>query len=129
MQPQPEHSVTQLLANWNKALPHIRAALKYCGDTHTPAHVWAMIRTGAASLYTSENSAVVTQVLDMPNGKQLHYWLAGGDLKELKQLEKTITANAKAQGIKKVSLIGRAGWVKELPGFNDAGRVLIKEIK
>ena len=65
----------------------------------------------------------------MPNGVQLHYWLAAGELEELKEMETQITNDARKRGIKRVSLIGRSGWIKALPGYADAGRILVKEIK
>ena len=123
-----EHFNTRLLDNFNKALPHIRAALKHCGDTHKPAHVWAMLVARECELYVNENSAVVTQILKMPNGDQLHFWLAGGNLSEIKKLEQDIIDQAKKNGIKRVSLVGRAGWLKELSGYKDAGRILVKEL-
>lgn len=115
-------------AKFNQALPHIEAALHNSGDTHKPLHVWTMIQTKLAELHTSKNAAVVTQILQTPTGDQLHYWLAGGDLQELQELERQITKKAKKRGIKRVSLIGRAGWVKALDGYRDAGRILTKEL-
>lgn len=87
-----------------------------------------MIQTKLAELHTSENAAVVTQILQTPTGDQLHYWLAAGNLQELQELERQITKKAKDRGIKRVSLIGRAGWVKALDGYRDAGRILTKEL-
>ena len=123
-----ENSHTQLSHSFNKARPHIEAALAHCGNTHSPEHVFSMLQAGAAKLYVGDKAAVVTQDLEMPNGVQLHYWLAAGELEELKQMETQITDAARKRGIKRVSLIGRSGWLKALPGYHDAGRILVKEI-
>lgn len=123
-----ENSHTQLSHSFNKARPHIEAALNHCGNTHSPEHVFSMLQAGVAKLYVGESAAVVTQDLTMPNGVQLHFWLAAGDLEELRRMETKITDAARKRGIKRVSLIGRSGWLKALPGYQDAGRILVKEI-
>lgn len=87
-----------------------------------------MISTQLAELRTSENAAIVTQILDTPSGSQLHFWLGGGELSEVQDLVDRKIGQAKKQGIKKASLIGRAGWAKKLPGFKEVGRILTKEI-
>ena len=72
--------------------------------------------------------AVVTQELNLPTGRQLHFWLAGGDLNELIKIEQDVEHAAKARGIRRISIIGRRGWQRKLDGFNEAGVVLTKDI-
>lgn len=113
---------------WARAEPHIAAALEHSGDTHTPQDVLEMIQRGEVNLYVGDNSAVVTQDLDMPTGKQLHFWLAGGNLNELIKIEKDVEHAAKARGIRRISIIGRRGWRKRLDGFRETGVILTKDI-
>lgn len=113
---------------WAKAEPHIKAALKHSGDTHNAQDVFAMIQNGEANLYVGANSAVVTQDLNLPTGKQLHFWLAGGDLNELIKIEQDVEQAARERGIRRISIIGRRGWRKRLEGFREAGVILTKDI-
>ena len=71
----------------------------------------------------------MTQEIDLPRGVQLHFWLAGGDLDELMEIERDIEKAAHENGIVRVSIIGRRGWRAKLDGFKEAGVILVKEIK
>ena len=114
--------------DWQAAAPHIRAALQHCGDPHTLDDVMRMVMARDAELYVGGLSAVVTQELNLPTGRQLHFWLAGGDLNELIKIERDVEHAAKARGIRRISIIGRRGWQRKLDGFNEAGVVLTKDI-
>ncbi len=46
-----------------------------------------MIEGGSATLYQRTKSTVVTQEFELPAAKQLHFWLAGGDLDDLIEAE------------------------------------------
>jgi len=116
------------LDNWDKAEPHILAALVNCGNTHAPSDVRRMIKEGTAALFVGEDSAIVTQEIDTPTGRLLHFWLAGGELEELAEMSASIETAAKAKGISRVSIVGRRGWQKALPGYREAGVILMKEI-
>jgi len=114
--------------DWQAAAPHLRAALRHCGDTHKLDDVMRMVMERDADLYVGRASAVVTQELDLPTGRQLHFWLAGGDLDELIEIERDVEHAAKKHGIRRISIIGRRGWQRKLDGFNEAGVVLTKDI-
>ena len=123
-----ENLAMQSLDEFQKCLPFIQSALDKCGNTHLPSDVFEMCKKKLAKLHAGEKSAIVTQILTMPSGRQLHFWLAGGDLDELVKMEKELVFEARKDGIKKVSVIGRAGWLKKLPNYKDAGRILVKDI-
>jgi hypothetical protein len=118
-----------LSADWQRAEPHVIAALAHAGDTHEPRDVLDMIIGGRAALWVGSECAVVTQEIDLPRGVQLHFWLAGGDLDELMEIERDIEKAAHENGIVRVSIIGRRGWRAKLDGFKEAGVILVKEIK
>lgn len=111
-----------------KSRKHLSDALKRAGDTHSVDDVIEMIENGDARLYKRKKSTVVTQEFDLPAARQLHFWLAGGDLDDLIQAEREIVEDAKERGINKVTIIGRPGWQKKLDGFRQAGVILSKEI-
>ena len=114
--------------DWRRAQPHVIAALKHGGDTHDPHDVLDMILGGSAALFVGEGSAVVAQEIKLPTGRQLHFWLAAGDLDELVEIERDVEQAARERGINKMSIIGRRGWRAKLDGFREVGVVLTKEI-
>lgn len=110
-----------------EACEHIRSALKHAGDTHSLEDVVELLNSGEAKLYCTKNSTIVTQEFEYPKAKQLHFWLAGGDLKEIIKNGREIAADAKKRGFSKVSIIGRPGWKRRLKGFRQAGVILSRE--
>lgn len=118
--------MSSLARDWPLALPHIREALAHSGDMHTPADVYQRIEAGRAELHVGNRSAVVTQ--NLSNGKHLHYWLAGGHLDELKEIERDVSAIAKARGYEKVTIAGRRGWLRSLENFEEAATIMVKTL-
>ena len=111
----------------SSARKYIQDALDHCGNTHTVDDVLQMVEDGKAQLHVGNRCAVVTQEMDFPAGRQLHYWLAGGDLKELKEIEKRVSENAKKNGCTQASIIGRRGWGKTL-GFDEMATVMARNL-
>lgn len=114
--------------DWQAAMPHLSAALRHCGDTHTLDDVMSLIVARDAHLYVGHKSAVVTQELELPTRRQLHFWLAGGDLQEIIEIERDVEKAAKAKGIRHISIIGRRGWQRKLDGFYEKAVVMTKDI-
>ncbi len=118
--------MSSLAKDWPLALPHVREALKHSGDMHTPTDVYQRIEEGRAELHVGNRSAVVTQSLS--NGKHLHFWLAGGHLDELKQIENDVSRIAKKRGFKKVTIAGRRGWLRSLKDYEEAATLMVKTL-
>ena len=110
------------------AREHIAAALAHSGDMHSVDSVLEMVEEGSAVLHQRPHSTFVTQEFELPKARQLHFWLAGGDLDDLIEAEKEIVDDARYRGITKVTIIGRPGWQKKLEGFRQAGVILVKDI-
>ena len=110
-----------------EACEHLRSALKHAGDTHSLEDVVELLNSGEAKLYCTKNSTIVTQEFEYPKAKQLHFWLAGGDLKDIIKNGHAIAAEAKKRNFTKVSIIGRPGWERKLKGFREAGVILTRE--
>jgi hypothetical protein len=94
-----------------RARPHIEAALSYAGGTHTYEDVVAMIHAGRLKFWPGPNSAVVTEIIEYPRRRTLHFFLAGGNLAELEvMLPGIIEWGRTTQGCDSASLTGRKGW-------------------
>ena len=109
----------------------IDAALEYAGGTHTFNDIATGVLSGRFQLWPNKNAAVVTEIVVYPQLKDLHYFLAGGDIEELKQMRPIIEAWGKSVGCTRVSLAGRKGWAKTFlkdEGYEPRWFVLAKEL-
>ena len=87
-------------------------ALEYAHGTFDINDVFNDVVNGTAQFWPGKNSAVVTQIVPYPKKKVLHFFLAGGDIKELEEMEPGIIEWAKSQGCEAITLTGRPGWTK-----------------
>lgn len=94
----------------DRARPHIEAALSYGHGTHTFEDVAAEITAGKLQLWPGENSAVVTRIVEHPQKRTLHFFLAGGNLAELEAMLPIIIKWGRSRGCTQASLSGRRGW-------------------
>jgi len=101
----------------------LQAALADAGNRWTVEAVLQEVEAGEAHLWVFPASVVVTRFVDEPAGKTFFYWLAGGDLDEIKQMEPRMSEWGKAQGCNRKMLAGRAGWQRAL-GWQRVGVVL-----
>lgn len=118
-------------AAWARVAPWLDAALAHAGRTHTLEDVRALVDAGEARLWTGERSAVVTVVEEDPCERRLLVWLAGGDLSELLDgLRPRIEAWARANGCRRMLVIGRPGWERALArdGYAPLARLIAKEL-
>ena len=119
---------TSSLDELERLAHHIEAALAYSGDTHSLLHVVDAIKDGSAQFFPLENSVIVTEVVDYPKKAVCRIWLAGGEMDELIEAEKSIVEWAKSHGCSGMEIIGRKGWERQLKDYKAASTVLIKEI-
>ena len=110
---------------------HVEAALEYSGGTHHFADVREMVEQNKLQLWPAVNSVVLTEIIVYPRLKNLHYFLAGGDLDELSRMRPMIESWGQSIGCTRVSLAGRRGWAKTFlkdEGYSPQWTVLAKEL-
>jgi hypothetical protein len=115
----------------HRARQYIEDALKYSEGTHTFSDIAAGVLSNRYQLWPNKNSAVVTEIVVYPQLKDLHYFLAGGNLDELKQMRPAIESWGKSIGCSRVSLAGRPGWAKTFlkdEGYEPKWFILAKEL-
>jgi len=84
-----------------------------------------------AELWLGEGSLVVTNVIDKPQVRQFHIWIAAGDLSELMDdIYPIIEARAREYGCTVMTISGRRGWIRKLKdnGFEEAATVGVKHL-
>jgi len=110
---------------------HVSAALEYSGGTHKIEDIAEGIRRGQFQLWPGKNSAVITEIIVYPQLKDLHYFLAGGDLDELRLMRPLIEQWGKGIGCSRVSLAGRKGWERTFlkdEGYEPKWFILCKDL-
>jgi hypothetical protein len=115
----------------NRLRRHVEAALEYSGGTHNFDDVAEMVGDHRLQLWPASNSVVLTEIIVYPRLKNLHYFLAGGDLDELSRMRPMIESWGKSIGCTRVTLAGRKGWAKTFlkdEGYSPQWSVLAKEL-
>jgi hypothetical protein len=110
---------------------HVEAALEYSGGTHDFEDVVQMVEDHRLQLWPAKDSVVLTEIIDYPRLKNLHYFLAGGDLDELSKMRPLIESWGNTIGCTRVTLAGRRGWAKTFlkdEGYSPKWSVLAKEL-
>jgi hypothetical protein len=82
------------------------------------------LESGEFVMFKGENSIAVT----CSYGSSLRVGLAGGDLDELLDIEKSICSYAREKGFASVEIIGRPGWERVLPNYERTAVLLRKEL-
>lgn len=110
---------------------HVEAALEYSGGTHGIEDIAEGLKKGRFQLWPANDSVVVTEIIVYPRLKNLHFFLAGGDLDELRLMRPLIESWGKSMGCTRVSLAGREGWSKTFlrdEGYKPKWFVLSKDL-
>lgn len=118
-------------AELNRCRQWIEDALEYSGGTHSFDDIAAGVLAKKFQLWPNHNSAVVTEIVVYPNTKNLHFFLAGGNLDELKMMRPYIEQWGKSIGCTRVTLAGRKGWERTFlkdEGYTPQWFVLSKEL-
>ena len=110
---------------------HVEAALEYSGGTHGIEDIAEGLKKGRFQLWPADDSVVVTEIIVYPRLKNLHFFLAGGDLDELRLMRPLIESWGRDMGCTRVSLAGREGWSKTFlrdEGYKPKWFVLSKDL-
>tara|TARA_R100000988_G_scaffold91353_1_gene55137 strand:+ start:934 stop:1272 length:339 start_codon:yes stop_codon:yes gene_type:complete len=95
------------------------------GDKASREDIEKGLQKGEFQLFQKNNSAAVTATIK----NSLRIGLAGGDLKDLIDIEKNIEKYARDRYFNCIDILGREGWEKTLPGYKKKAVLLRKEIK
>tara|TARA_R110001599_G_scaffold227431_2_gene426544 strand:+ start:111 stop:524 length:414 start_codon:yes stop_codon:yes gene_type:complete len=106
-------------------------ALNHSGGSHTFQNIVDSVQQEVMQFWPMEKSCLVTEVINYPNIKCLHIFLAGGDLEEIKSIDSTLEFLCQEIGADYISLSGRRGWIKALAdiGYELSHVTLAKKVK
>ena len=132
---EPSDPVRHLFDGLARCRPYIDAALKYTqGDdgraTHTFEDIVEGVTQGRYFFWPGDASCMITEIIYYPRRKGVHVFLAGGDLEELIEMQKSLSKWAKEMGADHLTLTGRKGWERALrdEGWKHPHTTLTKEI-
>lgn len=111
--------------------PWIEDALAYNQTGMTIDDVVFGLSTGEYRLWPGDRCAVVTEHYTGRTGKHLNFFLAGGDINELESMLPVIEAQARAEGVVRITLYGRRGWQRSFlknSGYQTHWVVMTKEL-
>ena len=108
----------------------IADALEY-DKTYSVQSVIDEVNAGRAEIWLTDNSIALTNVMDKPNARICHIWIAAGDLDELMpEIYPALEDRARQVGCALLTISGRRGWIRALKpnGFNEVATVGVKEL-
>lgn len=106
----------------------IEASLACADGTHTFDDVAAGVLSGRFMLWPRERCCAVLEVLEYPRSRELNVFLAGGELEQIQASQEELFEIARNCGAQAVTMTGRRGWVRALPGWQEQHVVLRKEV-
>lgn len=125
----PEDFDWTLPPGWNRTKGFLTEALEYERGLYTLDDVLAGIRKQELQFWPADKSALVTAIVDHPREKQLDFWLAGGDLAELKQLAAFVESWAvQRMGVTCAKITGRKGWLVLGDEWEEVATVMVKRL-
>jgi hypothetical protein len=89
-------------------------ALEYSGGTHNLEDVAMALHKDNMQLWPTDESVLVTEVMQYPRSKHMHVFLGAGNMDGLIYTMPYVIKQAKIDGCSKVTVTGRRGWEKVL---------------
>jgi hypothetical protein len=90
--------------------------------------LWKSLLENKCVLITSHNAAGIFREMNTPKGKVLNIPLAGGDMDELRQMERYVEHRARENGFVLMSINGRRGWLRALDGYKEVSVYMEKNL-
>ena len=90
----------------------IRSAIPYTNGTHTAEDVCLAILAGKLKLWTAPSACIVSEFIQYPRKRFLHYFLIAGDLETIIAMQPDIIEFARKNNCDAISGLGRPGWEK-----------------
>lgn len=112
------------LEAWERAKPHIQAALDAGGNTHSLDDVFTGLISGEYQFWHTPDAYCVTEVCEYPQKKVFNFWLAGGNVRSLmgsiEPIAREYARNAGCSECRSV-MVDREGWDKFVPAGYEKG--------
>lgn len=115
---------------FERCWPWLEAAAAPYGNTTSKDHVYQRLVDGRAQLWTDDTAVLVTSIERHDTGlTELYGWLAGGDMAGLLRIHDKAEAWARSAGIDRLTISGRRGFLKTLPGYRELSTTIVKDLR
>ena len=94
-------------------------ALEYCDGTHSLEDVAMALDKDEMQFWPGVNTALVTEIVNYPQKKIIHVFLAAGDMDEVIRILPYIEKHGKSEGCVQLAMTGRKGWEKVMDKIYD----------
>jgi hypothetical protein len=110
-------------------LRRLETAVGFIG-THTASDVIREAREGRVQVWEGDGALIVTQIVDYPQLRALHYLAVAGTLPAVRELQATADAWGVIQGARRAEAVGRLGWerVQQPEGWHRVAGFWVKEL-
>jgi len=115
-----------------RTMQMILDAMPSLGGTHDFTDIIQLIMDGMITLWISDNSFILTEVVSYPRMKAVNMFMVGGDLEELLGFDDILTEYGKHHGCSRLEGWARPGFAKNRSmkalGFYKHKAVVYKDI-
>ena len=110
----------------------LERALYYTGGTHDLDDLKAAAEAGEIQVWPGINSVMLTKIVDSPRKRELVFFLAAGQMAEIKRLYHVVIDYGRDQGCERAVFVGRKGWDRSFltkdEGWRPTHMVFSKEL-
>jgi hypothetical protein len=100
----------RMTADLERFRDYIEEALDHADGSHSFEDVKAAVDEGQLFFWSGPNSVIITEIIEYPQYKTLHFFIAGGKLAELEAMYPLVEEWGRTQGCDRATLAGRKGW-------------------
>lgn len=93
---------------------NIELSLAHADDSFTFDDIVAMTLSGRLQFWDFEDCFCFTEIIEFPQYKNFHFFIAGGDLEAILSLKPFFQDVAQDYGCKYLTFAGRKGWERAL---------------
>jgi len=127
-----EKHIPDWIAEFERLEHHVENALHYSGGTHAVEDIFKGVLVGEFQIWTGPDSIIISEILEYPQLRALNFFLAGGHMDEIQEMEKTVVEWARSQGCSRATVAGRDGWSRTFlreRGYEPKWHVMSREIR
>ena len=121
-----------LYFHFDRLKDQIKRGLEYAHGEYTLDDVWQAIATEKAQLWYGNTSVIVTEIVETPQLRSMHFFLAAGNLDEIEAMYPLIEEYAALEKCVRLTMAGRPGWERTFltrsQGWEPMHMVFAKEL-
>ena len=122
----------ELHAHFSRLTEQVQRGLEYAHGEYTLEDVWQAIATQKAQLWYGNTSVIVTEIVETPQLRSMHFFLAAGNLDEIQAMYPLIEQYAALENCSRLTMAGRPGWERSFltreHGWKPQHTVFAKEL-